>query len=130
MKCVIIKNSNRGKDVKNLPTPCKVTNPTPNFFLTPQSAHRWSNSSIGGPHFQKGNSMRIKRKKTVKKVKQKPLPIVIVPDKTYIDDKGLVIPTDIILISDPIMYKRMSKVLAAWGKEIMGVPGKRGDVDG
>ena len=56
--------------------------------------------------------------------------IVVVPDKTYIDDTGVVIPGDVILIVDPTMYGRMKKVLAAWGKEPMGVPGKRGAIEG
>ena len=60
---------------------------------------------------------------------QKLPPIVIVPDKSYIDDTGKVIPTDVILVSDPTMYKRMSGVLAAWGKEPMGVPGQRGVIE-
>lgn len=61
---------------------------------------------------------------------QKAPPIVFVPDKSYITDEGGIIPINIILVSDPIMYKRMSKVLEAWGKEPMGVPGKRGDIEG
>lgn len=65
-----------------------------------------------------------------KKSIQKAPPIVFVPDKSYINDAGGIIPTDVILVSDPIMYKRMSKVLEVWGKESMGVPGKRGDING
>jgi len=57
-------------------------------------------------------------------------PIVIVPDKTYIDDTGDIIPTDVILISDPTMYLRMQKVLEAWGKEPLGIPRQRGDIEG
>lgn len=57
-------------------------------------------------------------------------PIIIVPDKTYIDDNGDVIPTDVILISDINVYYKMHNVLAAWGKEQIGIPGQRGDVDG
>ena len=57
-------------------------------------------------------------------------PIVVVPDKSYIDDTGNVIPTDVILVSDPTMYERMHKVLEAWGKEQMGVPGQRGIIEG
>lgn len=67
-----------------------------------------------------------KRKKSV----QKAPPIVLVPDKSYINDAGGMIPTDVILVSDPIVYERMSKVLEAWGKEPMSVPGKRGDIEG
>ena len=44
-------------------------------------------------------------------------PIVVVPDKSYIDDTGNVIPTDVILVSDLEMYERMQAVLEAWGKE-------------
>ena len=58
------------------------------------------------------------------------LPIVIVPDKSYIDDTGALIGTDIILISDLEMYRRMNAVLGAWGKEPMGVPGQRGIIKG
>jgi hypothetical protein len=56
--------------------------------------------------------------------------IVVVPDKSYIDDTGAVIPGDVILIADLEMYRRMNKVLVAWGKEPMGVPGKRGIIEG
>lgn len=58
------------------------------------------------------------------------LPIVIVPDKSYIDDTGAVIPMDVILVSDLEMYRRMNAILAAWGKEPMGVPGQRGIIEG
>lgn len=61
---------------------------------------------------------------------QKPLPIVIVPDKSYLDDTGNVIPIDVICVADPIMYSRMRAVLAAWGKEPMGIPGQRGVIEG
>ena len=63
-------------------------------------------------------------------IKKRPLPIVVVPDKSYIGDTGDIIPTDVILIADPIMYQRMSSILVVWGKEQMGVPGKRGEIDG
>ena len=53
-------------------------------------------------------------------------PIVVVPDKSYIDDTGNVIPTDVILIADLEMYERMQAVLEAWGQEQIGVPGQRG----
>lgn len=58
------------------------------------------------------------------------LPIVIVPDKSYIDATGNVIPMDVILISDLVMYQKMNAILGAWGKEPMGVPGKRGIIEG
>jgi hypothetical protein len=64
-----------------------------------------------------------KRRKLQKSV-EKPLPIIVVPDKSYIDDTGNVIPTDVILISDPTMYEKMKAVLGIWGKEEMGVPGQ------
>ena len=57
-------------------------------------------------------------------------PIVVVPDKSYIDDTGNVIPTDVILITDPGMYLRMAKVLEAWGQEQIGIPGQRGEIEG
>ena len=59
---------------------------------------------------------------------QKAPPIVFVPDKSYINDAGDVIPTDVILVSDPIIYEKMEKVLEAWGKEPIGIPGKRGGI--
>ena len=55
-------------------------------------------------------------------------PIIIVPDKTYVDDEGNVIPTDVILISDFTFYGKMRAVLDAWGKEELGIPGKRGKI--
>ena len=67
--------------------------------------------------------------KSIKKP-QKPLPIVVVPDKSYLDDTGNVIPIDVICVADRIMYQRMLKVLEAWGKEPMGIPGKRGVIEG
>jgi len=73
-----------------------------------------------------------KKRKVVKSI-EKPfrlLPIVIVPDKTYIDDTGNLIPADVILISDLEMYRKMNAILGAWGKEPMGVPGQRGDIVG
>lgn len=54
--------------------------------------------------------MSIKRKP--KKLIQKPLPIVIVPDTSYVDDKGVVIPSDIILISDATIYTKIRMTLA------------------
>ena len=41
---------------------------------------------------------------------------MVVPDKSYIDDAGNVIPTDVILVSDPTMYERMAKVLEYWNR--------------
>ncbi len=70
------------------------------------------------------------KKPKLKKSIQKAPPIVFVPDKSYINDAGDVIPTDVILVSDPVMYERMSMVLEVWGKEPMGVPGKRGAIEG
>ena len=69
-------------------------------------------------------------KRTQKKTMPKLLPIVVVPDKSYIDDTGNVIPMDVILISDLEMYRKMNAILGAWGKEPMGVRGKRGIVEG
>ncbi len=68
--------------------------------------------------------------KIVTSLKKRPAPIVVVPDKSYIGDTGDIIPTDVILIVDPIMYQKMSAILGAWGKEQMGVPGKRGVIEG
>jgi hypothetical protein len=70
----------------------------------------------------------IQRKSILKSPKL--LPIVIVPDKSYIDDTGALIHTDVILISDLEMYRRMNAILGAWGKEPMGVPGQRGVIAG
>ena len=74
--------------------------------------------------------MTTKRKqvKSITKPRRLP-PIVVVPDKSYIDDTGNVIPTDVILISDSTMYMRMQKVLEAWGKEPIGIPGRRGIIE-
>ena len=70
-----------------------------------------------------------KQVKSITKPRRLP-PIVVVPDKSYIDDAGEVIPTDVILISDPTMYHRMQKVLEVWGKAQMGLPGQRGVIEG
>lgn len=70
------------------------------------------------------------RKKTTPKDTYKLPPIVVAPDKSYIDDTGNLIPTDVILISDPTMYERMTKVLMAWGKDPLGIPGQRGGIEG
>jgi len=69
-------------------------------------------------------------KRTQRKSMPKLLPIVIVPDKSYIDDTGNIIPMDVILISDLVMYQKMNAILGAWGKEPMGVPGQRGIIEG
>ena len=55
---------------------------------------------------------------------------MVVPDKSYIDDTGNVIPTDVILVSDLEMYERMQALLGAWGKEQQGIPGQRGIIEG
>lgn len=70
-----------------------------------------------------------KQEKSIETPRRLP-PIVVVPDKSYTDDTGSLIPTDVILISDPTMYIRMVKVLEAWGKEPMGIPGQRGAIEG
>lgn len=56
--------------------------------------------------------MKNPRRKSRKTTTPKPPPIVIVPDKTYIDDTGNLIPTDIILISDPTVYSKIRMSLA------------------
>jgi len=53
-----------------------------------------------------------KQVKSIEKPHRLP-PIVIVPDKTYIDDTGELIPTDVILISDLVIYQKMNAVLGA-----------------
>lgn len=70
------------------------------------------------------------RQKIVRKPIKKLPPIVVVPNKSYLDDTGNVIPTDVILVSDPMMYLRMQKVLEAWGEEPLGLPGRRDGVEG
>lgn len=72
---------------------------------------------------------KCKHQKSIEKPRRQP-PIVVVPDKSYIDDTGNVIPTDVILITDLEMYRRMNAILGAWGKEPMGVPGQRGVIEG
>ena len=69
------------------------------------------------------------QEKSIQKPRRLP-PIVVVPDKSYIDDTGNVIPTDVILVTDPILYTKMNRVLETWGKEQMGVPGQRGIIEG
>lgn len=68
-------------------------------------------------------------RKSTQKMPKLP-PIVIVPDKSYIDDTGDLIPMDVILVSDLEMYRRMNAILGAWGKEPMGSPGQRGIISG
>ena len=69
-------------------------------------------------------------KKHIQKTPTRRLPpIVVVPDKTYIDDTGNVIPTDVILVSDLEMYERMQALLEAWDKEPIGVPGQKGIIE-
>lgn len=46
-----------------------------------------------------------------KSISHKQPPIVIVPDKSYIDDTGNIIPTDVILITDAKTYRKMSLIL-------------------
>ena len=58
-----------------------------------------------------------KTKQTQKTSTRRQPPIVVVPDKSYIDDTGSVIPTDVILIADLEMYERMQALLGAWDKE-------------
>ena len=74
--------------------------------------------------------MKEAQRKLLNSIKKKPAPIIVVPDKTYLDDKGEVIPTDVILIADPIFYQKMSLVLEVWGKEELGIPGQRGIIEG
>ena len=70
-----------------------------------------------------------KTKQTQKTSTRRLPPIVVVPDKSYIDDTGSVIPTDVILIADLEMYERMQAVLEAWGKDLISVPGQRGRIE-
>ena len=80
---------------------------------------------------KKGNPMTTKRTQGKSREKQPKLsPIVVVPDKSYIDDTGNIIPTGVLLIADATLYGRMIKVLEAWGKEVMGVPSQRGIIEG
>jgi len=61
---------------------------------------------------------------------EKALPIVIVPDVTYIDDRGRLTATGVIIIKDPEMFAKMQELLKAWGKEPIGIPGTRNGVEG
>ena len=54
--------------------------------------------------------MSVKRKP--KEPVKKPPAIMIVPDKTYINDEGLVTTTDVILITDLSIYSKMRMSLA------------------
>lgn len=56
-----------------------------------------------------------KQKKSKEKPRRLP-PIVVVPDKTYTDDTGDLIPTDIILVADLTMYQRMQTLLEYWNQ--------------
>lgn len=73
--------------------------------------------------------MKKKSKKSIQKPFRSP-PIVFIPDKSYVAATGNVIPQDVIFVTDLVMYERMKAVLAAWGKEEIGVPGKRGAIEG
>jgi len=96
------------------------------FNRTPTTYnYRWGICIMGGIPM----TIKHKLKKSVEIPRRLP-PIVVVPDKTYIDDAGDVIPTDVILLSDPTMYMQMQLVLEAWGKEQMGIPGQRGIIKG
>jgi len=61
---------------------------------------------------------------------EKVLPIVIVPDATFVDDDGHLFATGVITVVDSIMFAKMQEVLKAWGKEPIGVPGTRNGVEG
>ena len=128
MKYGIINNI-RGNDVKPYTgIAYKVANFAP-YLKPPQSAVGVAIVTSAASFFpEKGNPMSKKRKPM--KFPPKPLPIVVVPNKTYLDATGDVTPTDVILVADPILYQRMQGVLAAWGKEQLGVPGQRGVVEG
>lgn len=57
--------------------------------------------------------------------------IVIAPDKSCLDKEGRIKSgTEVILISDPMMYEKMQAGLKAWGREEIGIKGKRGEIDG
>ena len=131
MKCAIIK-IDRGNDVKpyNYGIAYKETIQCPLFFtdLRRKLVGVVKITLAGILFSEKGNPVSKNRKPL--KIPPKPLPIVIAPDKNYTDASGDMIPTDVILIADPILYKKMVGVLDAWGKEQLGVPGQRGEIDG
>ena len=60
-------------------------------------------------------TIKHKQKKSEEKSSRLP-PVVVVPDKTYIDDTGELIPTDVILISDRNFYERMQTLLEHWNQ--------------
>ena len=62
-------------------------------------------------------------------IKDRPSPIVVVPDKSYIGATGDIIPTDVILIADATVYQKMSAVLEAWRRLGVG-PTKKGIIEG
>lgn len=70
-----------------------------------------------------------KQPKSVEKT-ERLLPIVIVPDKTYLDNTGHVIPTDLIVITGQKLFDKMQDVLKAWGEKPLGIPGTRNGVEG
>jgi len=47
-----------------------------------------------------------------------PSPIVFVPDTTYVDDTGQLIPTNLIVVSDPELYNQFAKGLEQARKEV------------
>jgi len=83
------------------------------FLRPPQDARRRGNNLGGGLpfFFEKGNSVTTKRKqlKSIEKPRRLP-PIVIVPDKTYIDDTGNLITTDVTVIIDSITHQNLSLI--------------------
>ena len=48
----------------------------------------------------------------------KPSPIVFVPDTTYVDDTGQLIPTNLIVVSDSELYNQFAKGLEQARKEV------------
>ena len=130
MKCAIIK-IDRGKDVKK--HHLVKNGAMPLFYDLRRMLVGWGNYPTGGLpfFFEKGIpvSKKLVGRKSSRKM-PKLLPIVVVPDKSYIDDTGHLIDTDVILVSDLEMYRKMNAILGAWGKEPMGVPGQRGIIIG
>lgn len=68
--------------------------------------------------FRKATSMRPKRKlvKSTQKPVPKPPPIVIVPDTSYLDDKGNIFLQDIIIVSDATVYTKIRMSLTDMAK--------------